>query len=143
MYCCSSCIFSHWFDIQDRSIMYERQAISFTIRPRCNIFHFKGCGAQSDPLCNYDLLKMTPNDQRMCGLVSGPNPEPLLCVVCHGTAHGWTAGQERAPSFVLRPARAPMEALLFSSSLSLLEKQGLLRLAVIGEAPQATCCRTL
>lgn len=42
VFSCFCCIFSHWFDIQDRSIMYERQAISFTIRPQCNIFHFQG-----------------------------------------------------------------------------------------------------
>lgn len=39
--------------------------------PNVTYFIFKGCRAQSDPLCNYDLLKMIPNYQRICGLVSG------------------------------------------------------------------------
>lgn len=42
--------------------------------PGVTYFIFKGCGAQSDPLCNYDLLKMIPNYQWICGLVSGPRP---------------------------------------------------------------------
>lgn len=40
-------------------------------------FIFRGCGAQSDPLCNYDLLKMIPNYQRICGLASGPEPRAV------------------------------------------------------------------
>jgi len=66
VFCCLCCILSHWFDIQDRSIMYERQAISFTIRPPdATYFIFKGCRAQSQkPLPrNYDLLKMIVNYQ--------------------------------------------------------------------------------
>ena len=39
--------------------------------PNVTYFIFKGCRAQSDPLCNYDLLKMIPNYQQICGLVSG------------------------------------------------------------------------
>ena len=39
--------------------------------PNVTYFIFKGCRAQSDPLCNYDLLKMIPNYQWICGLVSG------------------------------------------------------------------------
>ena len=39
--------------------------------PTVTYFIFKGCRAQSDPLCNYDLLKMIPNYQWICGLVSG------------------------------------------------------------------------
>lgn len=39
--------------------------------PNVTYFIFKGCTAQSAPLCNYDLLKMIPNYQWICGLVSG------------------------------------------------------------------------
>lgn len=39
--------------------------------PNVTYFIFKGYRAQSDPLCNYDLLKMIPNYQWICGLVSG------------------------------------------------------------------------
>jgi len=39
--------------------------------PDVTYFIFKGCRAQSDPLCNYDLLKMIPNYQWICVLVSG------------------------------------------------------------------------
>lgn len=39
--------------------------------PNVTYFIFKGCRAQSDPLCNYDLLKMISNYQWICGLVSG------------------------------------------------------------------------
>lgn len=50
--------------------------------PGVTYFIFKGCGAQSDPLCNYDLLKMIPNYQRICGLVSGFQTQSRCSASC-------------------------------------------------------------
>lgn len=62
--------------------------------PNVTYFIFKGCRAQSDPLCNYDLLKMIPNYQWICGLVSGS--KLLHCITDRIASHGWTACQQRS-----------------------------------------------
>lgn len=60
-------------------------------------FIFRGCGAQSDPLCNYDLLKMIPNHQWIWGLASGP--EPGAIALHRGpTARLPVGGRRRSPS---------------------------------------------
>lgn len=136
------------------NILYHQAGVTY--------FIFKGCGAQSDPLCNYDLLKMIPNDRRCLG----PNPEPPLRIMRGGTPHGWTVCQQRFLFFdgstlqitCMRSAAivqfwshrgfktarsAPMEVGFFSSFLSLFGNRWLLGMDVIGEVPQATCSDTL